>query len=241
VQQEVDAAYDEYAFHKVYSRAHQFCAETLSAFYHDVLKDRLYTMPADSHGRRSAQTAIFHVLEALVRWLAPVTSFTAEEVWQHMPGERGESVLLETYYALPDVADAEALRADWVKMRRVREAVDGVLEPMRTDKTIGSALDAEVDLYADGELHQLLERHADELRFMLLTSAARVHPLVEAPAEAAEAGEDGLRVLARVSEEEKCGRCWHRRPSVGSHPDHPELCDRCVSNVAGEGEHRAAI
>ncbi|HKL77567.1 MAG TPA: isoleucine--tRNA ligase [Gammaproteobacteria bacterium] len=241
VQKEVDAAYDEYAFHKVYSRVHQFCAETLSAFYHDVLKDRLYTMPADFHGRRSAQTATFHVLEALVRWLAPVTSFTAEEIWRHMPGERGESVLMETYYAVPEVPGAEALRADWGRMRRVREAVDAALEPMRADKTIGSALDAEVDLYADSELGALLGRHADELRFMLLTSAARVHPLADAPAEAGGTEVEGLKVMARVSDQEKCGRCWHRRPSVGSHADHPELCDRCISNVAGEGEVRAAI
>jgi isoleucyl-tRNA synthetase len=158
-----------------------------------------------------------------------------------MPGERGESVLMETYYAVPEVSGAEALRADWARMRRVREAVDAALEPMRADKTIGSALDAEVDLYADGELGELLGRHADELRFMLLTSAARVHPLAEAPAEAGDTEVEGLKVMARVAEHDKCGRCWHRRPSVGSHSDHPELCDRCVSNVAGEGEARAAI
>ncbi|MFP4614764.1 MAG: isoleucine--tRNA ligase [Thiohalorhabdus sp.] len=242
VQREVARAYEEYAFHRVYSRVHQFCAETLSSFYLDILKDRLYTMPAESRGRRSAQTAMHHVLEALVRWLAPVLSFTAEEIWRHMAGERGESVLLETYYELPGVADAEALRERWARLRAVRAAVDGVLEPMRADKTIGSALDAEVELYADGELRELLEAYASELRFMLLTSEARLHPAGEAPADAVAAEEpEGLRVLARVSEAPKCGRCWHRRESVGSHAEHPELCDRCVTNVEGAGERREAI
>ncbi|HKJ72295.1 MAG TPA: isoleucine--tRNA ligase [Gammaproteobacteria bacterium] len=241
VQAQVGAAYDEYAFHLVYSRVHHFCAETLSAFYHDVLKDRLYTMPAGSRGRRSAQTATLHVLEALVRWLAPVTSFTAEEIWGHMPGRRGESVLMQTYYELPEVDGADALRERWTQMRAVREAVDAVLEPMRTDKTIGSALDAEVDLFIDGELGQRLAELGDELRFMLLTSAARVHPLAEAPGDAQETDVDGLKVAARVAVHEKCGRCWHRRPSVGDSADHPELCDRCVANIEGDGEERTAI
>jgi isoleucyl-tRNA synthetase len=241
VQADVARAYDDYAFHRVYTRVHQFCGETLSSFYLDILKDRLYTMPADSVGRRSAQTAMHHVLEALVRWLAPVLSFTAEEIWGHMPGERADSVLLATYYELPEVAGGEDLKARWAEMRAVREAVDAVLEPMRADKTIGSALDATVTLYASEALRERLAPYADELRFMVLTSEAKLAALDEAPADAVPGEVAGLKVAAAVDEDPKCGRCWHRRPSVGDNPDHPELCDRCVANVEGAGETRVAI
>ncbi|MEF8793616.1 isoleucine--tRNA ligase [Thiohalorhabdus sp.] len=241
VQADVARAFDDYAFHKVYTRVHQFCGETLSSFYLDILKDRLYTMPADSAGRRSAQTAMHHVLEALVRWLAPVVSFTAEEVWGHMPGERAESVLLETYYELPEMTGAEGLRERWAEMQAVREAVDAVLEPMRADKTIGSPLDARVTLYADDSLRQRLAPYADELRFMLLTSEAALAPLAQAPEGAAETEVAGLKVAAAVADDLKCARCWHRRPTVGANPDHPELCDRCVTNIEGAGEARTAI
>jgi isoleucyl-tRNA synthetase len=241
VQAEVDQAYTDYAFHRVYSRVHHFCADTLSAFYHDVLKDRLYTTPAGSHARRSAQTAIHHVLEALVRWLAPVLSFTADEIWRSMPGERSESVHLETYYRLPEPADTEALRGRWATLRAVRHAVDTALEPLRSAKTIGASLDAAVNLYADGELGELLAGYGDELRFMLLTSDVSVRPAADAPADAHRDADTGVAVAVAVCEDAKCDRCWHRRASVGSNPDHPDLCDRCVTNVEGPGEERRSL
>lgn len=243
-QEDLKGVYEEFAFHHVYGRVHYFCAEHLSAFYHDILKDRLYTMPADSHGRRSAQTALYYVLEALVRWLAPILSFTAEEIWRHMPGERSESVLLETYYTLPEVPEQTNLLGRWYILREVRQAVDGALEPLRAAKTIGSALDAEVDLYVDREASSdiagFLEARSDELRFMFLTSEACV-VVGKAPADAETTDVPGVKLRVRVSEHAKCARCWHRRASVGDSTDHPELCDRCLTNIEGPGEDRQWI
>ncbi len=246
LQEEVVRAYEAYEFHHIYQRVHNFCAVDLGGFYLDIIKDRQYTTQVDSVARRSAQTALYMIAEALVRWLAPILSFTAEEIWRHMPGERGESVFLETWYPLPEMfaADEEAgglFGLDyWQTVLGVRDLVSKELEKLRVDGSIGSSLDAEVDLYCEGDLLDKLQRLEDELRFVLITSYARVHPLEEATSNALEAELDGARVAVTVtpSEWEKCVRCWHHREDVGSHAEHPELCARCVENVVGGGERR---
>jgi len=239
LQQDVVAAYDSFAFHVIYQRLHQFCAVDLGAFYLDVLKDRVYTTGADSRARRSAQTAMYHLLEALTRWMAPILSFTAEEIWRHMPSQRADSVFLETWYRIPsDVADELTGVVYWEQVLAVREQVARELEKLRVAGVIGSSLDAEVDLYCEPGLHARLGGIGDELRFVLITSYARLLPLASRPADAVETGMSGLWVKADVSAHTKCVRCWHHRADVGSHVAHPQLCGRCVENIEGAGEAR---
>ncbi|WP_018232921.1 isoleucine--tRNA ligase [Thioalkalivibrio thiocyanodenitrificans] len=241
VQQRVTTAYDSYQFHQIYQRVHNFCSVELGSFYLDVIKDRQYTTPSDSIARRSAQTAMYHVIEAMVRWLAPILSFTAEEIWQEIPGERGESVLFSTWYEGLFALDEDESMNDafWTTLLSVRQAVNREMEKLRAAKA--GSLDAEVDLYCDAALADTLSRLEGELRFVLITSYARVHSLDERPSDAVETPlEDGTPLWTRItrSGHAKCPRCWHRREDVGTSAEHPELCGRCVENVAGDGERR---
>ena len=234
--EEVVDAYANYRFWQVYQRTHHFCSIDMGAFYLDVIKDRLYTMPAAHPARRSAQTAMYAILEALVRWLAPVCSFTAEEIWASMPARNTDTVMLATWYRdLPTMDDA--LRARMQRLRAVRETVGPRLEALRRDKAIGSSLAAEVTLEANGAVREDLEAIGDELRFLLLTAEARLGS-VETADEAARIDDGAVRVAVVPSPEPKCIRCWHHRPDVGVEPAHPEICRRCVANVSGGGERR---
>ena len=242
LQRELQGAYDDYEFHLIYQKLLKFCSIDMGSFYLDVIKDRQYTMQPDSLGRRSAQTAIYHVLEAMSRWMAPVLSFTAEEIWQNMPGERGESVFLESWYQFPDLNLGEMDLGYWSELMEVRDAVNRELEQLRNAGEIGANLQAEVTLICGSEIHNKLARLGDELRFVLITSTADIELMAEQPpAEAAhytlESG-DEIWVTVAASGHQKCDRCWHYREDVGSHADHPELCGRCVDNVAGDGEAR---
>jgi isoleucyl-tRNA synthetase len=240
VQNEVIEAYRNYDFHLIYQKVHNFCVVDLGGFYLDVIKDRLYTTPAKGLPRRSAQTAMYWIAEAMVRWLAPILSFTAEEIWKFMPGSRPESVFLSTWAALP-TAQAGPTTIDWAKVLEVRGAVLRELERLRIGGEIGAPLDAIVEIYAAPEIRLALEALGDELRFVLITSEAHVHP-VEAKPEAAVAvegdGRPALWLNVHASAAAKCVRCWHKRDDVGSVAAHPELCSRCVSNIEGPGETR---
>ncbi len=246
LQEQVRQAYEDYEFHRIYQLVHNFCAVDMGSFYLDIIKDRQYTTRTDSIPRRSAQTAMYHVVESLVRWLAPITSFSAEEIWQHMPGQRERSVFLSTWYELPAAyySEGEILQCMgvnfWERVIGVRDAVSKELEKLRVDGRIGSSLDAEVDLYADEETAVMLGAVEDELRFILITSYARVHPLDERPDDAVDAGIPDMQlwISATPSSHAKCIRCWHHREDVGSEPAHPEICGRCVENITGEGEVR---
>jgi len=241
LQEEVQTAYDNYEFHQIYQKVHNFCAVDLGGFYLDIVKDRQYTTQENSIARRSCQTAMYHISEAMTRWLAPILSFTAEEIWSNIPGERGESVFLETWYELPQISDEELGGAFWQQVLQVRECVKKELEQLRVAGGIGGSLDAEVELYCGSELKGQLEKLGDELCFVLITSAARVHGTTVVPDEAAHYtldSNDELWVGVAASEYPKCVRCWHHRADVGSHAEHPELCGRCVENVVGEGEQR---
>lgn len=241
LQDEIVRAYAAYSFHQVYQRLHQFCVLEMGSFYLDVLKDRIYTMQTASSGRRSAQTAMFYILEALVRWLAPLLSFTAEEIWQHMPGKRDESVFLGTWYRFPDEVESTSKDTDlkfWDRVLAARDATSKELEKLRVAGGIGSSLDAEVDLYCNSDLYETMRKLEDELRFVLIASYARVHPEDERPEEAVQTEVNGLWVAVAPSGHSKCVRCWHHREDVGSNGQHPEICARCVENVAGSGEAR---
>jgi isoleucyl-tRNA synthetase len=241
LQEEILRAYEGYNFHIVAQRVHEYCAVELGAFYLDVLKDRLYTTRADSTARRSAQTAMHHVTEALVRWLAPILSFTAEEIWRHMPGARAESVFLAEWYSgWPEARLGETGMDEvfWDDVLRVRGEVSKRLERLRAAGEIGSGLEAEVNLYCEGNTETKLRRFGDELKFVFITSAAAVHPLAARPEQAVETGLSGVWLHVVPAPKRKCVRCWHRRADVGSDAAHPELCPRCVENVAGAGEVR---
>lgn len=230
VQQTLIEAYTRYDFAEVVQTLMNFCSNDLGALYLDVTKDRLYTMPEDSPGRRSAQTAMYHIAEAFVRWIAPILAFTAEEIWGHLPGERAGNVLFTTWYdgLQPLSADAALGAAAFDRLLQLREQVQGVLEPMRAAGTIGAALEAEITLTADESNAGWLAPLADELRFLFISGDVRV----------VDAAGIGLQVSAAKTDKAKCVRCWHHRTDVGAHAEHPDLCGRCVDNVAGDGETR---
>jgi len=240
LQEEIVAAYRNYDFHLIYQKIHNFCIVDLGGFYLDVIKDRLYTTPAKGRPRRSAQSAMYWIAEAMVRWLAPILSFTAEEIWRHLPGSRAESVFLATWAQVP--VPAEVPHAiDWAKVLEARAAVLRELERRRVAGQIGAPLDAVVDLYGAPDWQAALAPLGEELRFVLITSEARVHPADTRPPEALPAdaqGDIGLWLQVRPSEAKKCVRCWHKREDVGSIAAHPELCGRCVINLEGAGESR---
>lgn len=243
LQEELLTAYEGYDFHHIYQKLHNFCAVDLGSFYLDIIKDRQYTTKADSVARRSAQTAMYHIIEAMARWMAPVLSFTAEETWQNIPGERNESVFLNTWYELPPVTDNTSLDLkQWQLIAEVRDAVNKELEQLRVAGGIGSGLAAEVKLYCGREVHDLLAKLGDELRFVLITSSASIEMVKDSPPSEAQhytlTSNDELWVAVAPSEHEKCVRCWHHREDVGQHSEHTELCGRCVENVTGSGESR---
>ncbi len=240
LQERIRKAYADYRFLDVYQQVHTFCARELGGFYLDVIKDRQYTTQPESLERRSCQTALYHVVEALCRWIAPILSFTADEIYEHIPGVRSDSVLLETYYEGLTSLDETALlgRDFWEQVLEVKQAVNKCLEEARNAKAINSGLAAEVTLYASDALRETLARLGDELRFVLLTSDVRLASLAEGnDAEATDL--DELRVAVWASPYKKCERCWHHREDVGTHPEATDLCGRCISNLPeGSGETR---
>ncbi|MBT8128295.1 MAG: isoleucine--tRNA ligase [Gammaproteobacteria bacterium] len=243
LQQQIIEAYRDYNFHIIYQKLHNFCAVDLGGFYLDIIKDRQYTTQADSVARRSAQTALFHIAEAMCRWLAPILSFTADEIWRYMPGEHSASVQLEQWYPhLFELDDDETMNmAFWQQVLEARSAVSKQLEILRVDNKIGSSLDAEVALFCKGELQQNLNKLEDELRFVMITSAAQVdspEARTDAAVEAQLSDGQSLYIMTEASPHEKCVRCWHHRADVGSNNEHPGLCGRCIENVVGNGENR---
>ncbi|HJW56253.1 MAG TPA: class I tRNA ligase family protein, partial [Burkholderiaceae bacterium] len=224
--------YDGYEFHPVVAKLQMYCSEDLGGFYLDILKDRLYTSGTTSAARRSAQTAIWHITQSLLRVMAPILSFTVEEAWAVFAGKDAyatsdETIFTQTYYALPEVTDGAALLGKYAALREIRAEVLKQLEEVRIAGKIGSSLQAEVEIKAAGEKFDLLNSLGDDLKFVLITSQAKVTKVASADQEA---------VLVTPSGEQKCERCWHYRADVGSHAEHPGLCGRCVSNLFGNGE-----
>lgn len=239
-QADILKSYEAYDFHEVVQRLMQFCSVEMGSFYLDIIKDRQYTAKSDGLARRSCQTALFHIAEALVRWMAPIMSFTADEIWNVMPGKRPQYVFTEEWYdGLFGLNAQDSMNDDyWATLLAVRGEVNKVLEQARADKLIGGSLEAAVTLYADDALAAQLNRLGNELRFVLLTSQADVKPLSAAPESAVNSELDGLRIGFGKAEGSKCPRCWHYATDIGQDSEHPELCGRCVTNVAGNGEER---
>jgi len=229
LQQTLRGHYDQYEFHHLVQKLQTFCSEDLGGFYLDILKDRLYTGGENSLARRSAQNALYHITQSLVRLMAPILSFTAEEVWTVITKNEQDSVFLHAWHDVPAPADADNLRTRWEALRDIRSDVLKQLEMLRADGVIGSSLAAEVEVHVTAEKFRLLQSLDDDLRFVLITSQARA---VEAADESSE------KVVAAASPYRKCERCWHYRADIGSHADHPALCGRCTSNLFGTGEVR---
>lgn len=239
LQQEIQQAYDAYSFNLVYQKIHHFCVIELGGFYLDIIKDRQYTTQATSLARKSAQTALYHIVKAMSLWIAPILSFTAEEIWQHIPGFDGQSVFLNTYStALFEAEDEQMNDAFWRRLIEVKTAVNKALESARSAGEIGGSLGAEVSLYCSKSLFNHLIQLEDELRFVLITSKVTLYPLAEAE-NAIDTELEGLKLTVVAAKSPKCERCWHHREDVGSTKAHPTLCGRCVVNVDGTGEHRA--
>jgi isoleucyl-tRNA synthetase len=245
--EEIVEAYRKYEYHLIYQKIHNFCVVDLGGFYLDILKDRLYTTPKTSVARRSAQTALYHIAESMVRWLAPILSFTSEEIWSFMPGKRSESVFLETWHQLPAPASAPDT-IDWNALIALKTAVGQELEKLRVAGTIGSPLDAEVEVFCKDEFLERFKSLGEELRFLLIVSNAQVKrvsnaagPPVGAIKVAEVAKEGGLWIRVQATPAPKCERCWHHRPEVGSNAEHPTICSRCVDNVTGAGESRTFV
>jgi isoleucyl-tRNA synthetase len=230
LQEKIKAAYESYDMAEIVQLLLNFCSVDLGSLYLDVTKDRLYTMGEDSRGRRSAQSAMYHIAEAFTRWIAPILTFTSDELWGYLPGERSAHVLFDTWYdgLAPLPADAELSAADFDQLLALREQVSKVLEPMRANGAIGAALEAEITVAASEEQTARWQPLAEELRFLLISGDVQVRP----------ATTEEVFVSAQPTSKTKCVRCWHFRADVGSVAEHPEICGRCADNIDGAGEDR---
>ncbi|MEC8950589.1 MAG: class I tRNA ligase family protein, partial [Pseudomonadota bacterium] len=241
LQKEVIDHYHEYNFLNVYQKLHNFCVIELGGFYLDVIKDRQYTTQSNSLARRSTQTAMYHILEMLSRMIAPVLSFTADEIWQNIPGERKVSVLLTDFAdSTADLQEAKSFSDQfWRQVMSVKTAVNKEMENKRTEKLIGSGLSAEVCIYCNQQLADILNKLGEELRFVLIVSRTSIQSLDNLHKNAVDTDIAGLKLYVSPSSHTKCERCWHHSEDVGEVEKHPALCRRCVENIDGEGEQRA--
>jgi isoleucyl-tRNA synthetase len=234
LQADILAHYQQYEFHPVISKLQSFCSEDLGGFYLDILKDRLYTSGVASVARRSAQTAIWHITQSLLRLMAPTLSFTAEEAWVIFASKEAyaasdETIFTQTFYDLPEIKDGAALLEKYASLRAIRNDVTKQLEEVRAAGGIGSSLQAEILIKTGAAKHALLSSFGDDLKFAFITSAAKVEQVATETEEA---------VQVTPSAYKKCERCWHYRAEVGTHAEHPGLCGRCISNLFGTGEVR---
>lgn len=241
LQETIIQSYEKFQFHQIYQAIHNFCSVDLGSFYLDIIKDRQYTAKAHTPAHQSAQTAMYYLIEMLVRWLAPLIPFTAEEIWEQIPGDREDSVFLASWYTdFPaDLQDEVFTNDYWRDIMRVRDEVNKCLERARNNGEIGSGLDANVILFAHHPLFTKLKALQDELRFVLITSAATLEKIDDRSAASVLTDLEGLAVEVQVCKAHKCARCWQRREDVGSHAEHPELCSRCIVNIEGDGEVRS--
>jgi isoleucyl-tRNA synthetase len=229
LQDGVRADYDRYEFHLAVQKILGFCSEDLGSFYLDILKDRLYTSGVDARARRSAQNALYHITHALTRLISPILSFTGEEAAAVLSGSDANSVFEGTWHNLPDAQLSGETVSAWLVIGNWRARVNKQLEEARSAGLIGSALAAEVDVFAAEEDFEILSRLGPDLRLVFITSRANVHRVIS---------RDEQRIDVSASLHDKCERCWHYRDDVGSHAEHPTLCGRCVSNLYGDGEAR---
>jgi len=239
LQEHIISDYNSFQFHQIYQKLHNFCVRDMGGFYLDIIKDRIYTCAEDSLPRRSAQTALYHISEAFVRWIAPILSFTAHEIWSHLPGERDKYVFTSQWYPLQRLTENESItEQDWAVILQAKEAINKVIEDQRNLGNVKGSLEADIQIFADQHILSSLAKLEQELRFVTITSKAELAPIVSASDQAVESLMNGLKVAVARSETNKCVRCWHFIDDVGSHDQHPEICGRCIENISGQKEVR---
>lgn len=239
LQDDIISHYDNFQFHQIYQKLHNFCVRDMGGFYLDIIKDRIYTCGENSLPRRSAQTALYHIAEAFVRWIAPILSFTAHEIWGFMPGDRQGSVFVAEWHPLPRLTTQEKIdKADWEVILQAKEAINKVLEAQRVEGLVKGSLQANIQLFAGPEIYQSLAKLGDELRFVTITSKAQLMPLQQVSGNAQDSTLEQLKIVVDRATAEKCVRCWHFIDDVGSHQEHPQICGRCIENISTEGEVR---
>ena len=239
LQEEIIRDYNSFQFHQIYQKLHNFCVRDMGGFYLDIIKDRIYTCGEDSLPRRSAQTALYHIAEAFVRWIAPILSFTAHEIWRFMPGDRDQYVFTAQWYPLPRLTADEVInQQDWAVILQAKEAINKVLEEQRVQAVVKGSLEADIQVFASQPVYQSLAKLGSELRFVTITSKAELAPLDKASANANATTMDGLQVAVASSQANKCIRCWHFIDDVGTSDQHPQICGRCIENISGDGEQR---
>ncbi|OGV71634.1 MAG: hypothetical protein A3B82_01850 [Methylophilales bacterium RIFCSPHIGHO2_02_FULL_57_10] len=229
LQKGILADYERYEFHLAVQKFVSFCSEDLGGFYLDILKDRLYTAGENSHARRSAQSALHHITHALMRLMAPILGFTADEIWQSLGLSTDASVFEDVWYGLPEHGMTEDDMDAWRNIFGLRVLANKEIEEKRMEGSVGSSLQAELDIYASGKAYEQFSRLNDDLRFVLITSRATLH----------QREGDGVGIEVTPSTHTKCERCWHYRADVGADAGHPHICGRCVSNLYGDGEPRS--
>nr|WP_309594328.1 isoleucine--tRNA ligase [Moraxella osloensis] len=245
VQADIRQSYTNMDFHQVCQAVVGFCSQDLGGFYLDIIKDRQYTTKANGEARRSAQTAIYHIAHALLRWIAPILSFTAQEAWEILKGPHTSNgngngyIFTEEWYEFPPVVLDDVSESDWQAILNVKETVNKAYEIARTDKVINANLSADVTVFAPDSTVQSLNKLGDELKFVLISSQASVKPFAEKPSNVTYSDEDSqVAVVVKPATGKKCIRCWHIREDIGINPAHPEICGRCAENVEGQGEVR---
>ena len=229
LQSRILADYDRYEFHLAVQKFVSFCSEDLGGFYLDILKDRLYTSGESSHARRAAQSALHHITQAMMRLMAPILSFTADEIWQTLGMDAEATVFEDVWYEMPVSGLSEAEIAQWRAILEARALANKAIEEQREQGLIGSSLQSEIDIHASGATYQALARLGDDLRFVLIVSRATLH----------EVPDGDVHIEVTPSAHAKCERCWHYRADVGADTTHPAICGRCVSNLFGAGESRS--
>jgi isoleucyl-tRNA synthetase len=235
LQEQIKDDYLNYNFHQAFQKIHNFCANDLGGFYLDILKDRLYTAKLDSNARRSSQVALANILQALLRWVSPILSFTAEEAWQSLDSNIKSVHLLEWFEDWAETGNLRFSDEEWEKVLEIRSEVNKHIEEARNNEIIGSSLDAALELYCDSGIKKLLDEFAEELRFIFITSEATVYEIGQ---DGNETNIEGLKINVSKIGHEKCVRCWHSRPEVGTIKGHETICERCYENVEENGEIR---
>lgn len=240
MQEKILEDYEQFQFHKILKNIMHFCSILMGAFYFEIIKDRQYTLKSNALARRSSQTAIYHILQAFVRWIAPILSFTADEIWEYMPGEKGKYVFTDSWYEylFPLDLDSHLDTVFWQYLQQVRNDVNKAIENGRNEKKFAQSLEVEIEIYAKPEALSYLNRVQEELRFAFLTSKVTCIPTDTWPAEALVSENEQYAVLAYKTSAKKCSRCWHHVEDVGTHNEHPSICGRCIENLHGEGEKR---
>jgi isoleucyl-tRNA synthetase len=236
---EILMAYDSYQLHHIYQKLHNFCVTDMGGFYLNIIKDRQYTCQKNSIARRSAQTAIYYILEYFVRWISPILSFTADEIWGFMPGDKEESVFFTEWLELSNISDTKIKDQEWKIIIEIRNTVNKILEDKKAEG-IQKSLEAEITIYAEKSLLDILGKLENELRFVFITSEANIKPISDLvdKDDIISTEMEGLKVKVTKTDYIKCQRCWHHVENIGSNKDHPNICNRCLQNVEGEGEMR---